>query len=93
MPGCPVENCEIPTCLPSPMPFRQSSEEHADVPQTRSGILHVQGVRTIVLPPDAPECETLHEPWRSSGIMLAPLIFGYSTVYFPYGTGDGGGRA
>ena len=45
--------------------------------------LHVQGVRTIVLPPDAPECETLHEPWRSSGIMLAPLILGYSTVFFP----------
>lgn len=45
--------------------------------------LHVQGVRTIVLPPDAPECEALHEPWRSSGIMLAPLILGYSTVFFP----------
>jgi hypothetical protein len=44
--------------------------------------LHVRGVRTIVLPPDAPEGETLHEPWRSSGIMLAPLVLGYSTAYF-----------
>lgn len=46
--------------------------------------LHVRGVRTIVLPPDAPEGETLYDPWRSSGIMLAPLILGYSTAYFPY---------
>ena len=45
--------------------------------------LHVQGIRTIVLPPDAPECEALHEPWGSSGIMLAPLILGYSMVFFP----------
>ena len=44
--------------------------------------LHVRGVRTVVLPPDAPEGETLHEPWRSSGIMLAPLVLGYSTVFF-----------
>ena len=45
--------------------------------------LHIKGVRTIVLPPDAPECETLHEPWKSSGFLLAPLILGYSTVFFP----------
>ena len=45
--------------------------------------LHVRGVRTIVLPPDAPEGETLYEPWRSSGIMLAPLVLGYSTAFFP----------
>ena len=46
--------------------------------------LHVRGVRTIVLPPDAPEGETLYEPWRSSGIMLAPLVLGYSTAFFPF---------
>lgn len=46
--------------------------------------LHVRGVRTIVLPPDAPEGETLYDPWRSSGIMLAPLVLGYSTASFPY---------
>ena len=45
--------------------------------------LHVRGVRTVVLPPDAPEGEALHEPWRSSGIMLAPLVLGYSTPLFP----------
>ncbi len=49
--------------------------------------LHVRGVRTIVLPPDAPEAETLHEPWRSSGILLAPLILGYSTAFFPFARG------
>ena len=46
--------------------------------------LHVQGTRTVVLPPDSPECETLHEPWKNSGIILAPLILGYGTVFFPY---------
>ena len=45
--------------------------------------LHVYGIRTVVLPPDSPEAETLHDPWRSSGIILAPLILGYTTVYFP----------
>jgi hypothetical protein len=46
--------------------------------------LYVRGIRTIVLPPDAPECEVLHEPWANTGIMLAPLVTGYSTLYFPY---------
>ena len=45
--------------------------------------LHAHGVRTVVLPPDAPDGELLHEPWRSSGIMLAPLVLGYSTALFP----------
>ena len=45
--------------------------------------LHVHGIRTIVLPPDAPQCNVLHEPWGTSGIMLAPLVLGYSKVYFP----------
>ena len=45
--------------------------------------LHVRGARTIVLLPDGPEDEPLYEPWRSSGILLAPLVLGYSTVAFP----------
>ena len=52
-------------------------------PPDRIRHLHVHGVRTIVLPPDAPEGETLHEPWRISGIILAPLVLGYSTAFFP----------
>ena len=51
--------------------------------------LHVRGVRTVVLPPDAPEGETLYEPWRSSGILLAPLVLGYSTAFFPFARGRG----
>ncbi len=51
-------------------------------PPDRIRHLHVRGVRTIVLPPDAQEGETLFEPWRSSGIMLAPLVLGYSTAFF-----------
>ena len=45
--------------------------------------LHVRGVRTIVLPPESPEAEKLHEPWRSSGIMLSPLVLAYTQGYFP----------
>ena len=45
--------------------------------------LHVRGVRTIVMLPDGPEGEPLYEPWRSSGILLAPLVLGYSTLSFP----------
>lgn len=58
-------------------------------PPDRFRHLHVRGVRTIVLPPDAPEGETLFEPWRSSGIMLAPLVLGYSTAFFPFARGRG----
>ena len=52
-------------------------------PPNKFRYLHVRGVRTIILPPDAPEGQTLFEPWRSSGIMLAPLVLGYSTAFFP----------
>ncbi len=51
--------------------------------------LHVRGVRTVVLPPNATKGETLHEPWQSSGIMLAPLVLGYTMVYFPSRKGQG----
>ena len=45
--------------------------------------LSLLGVRTIVVPPDAPEIERLHEPWGTSGILLAPLAIGYTTLFFP----------
>lgn len=56
-------------------------------PPDRFRHLHARGIRTIVLAPDAPEGETLFEPWRSSGIMLAPLVLGYSTAFFPFARG------
>lgn len=46
--------------------------------------LYLTGVRTVVLRPDDPELEQLHEPWRTSGIMLAPMVHGFVTTFFPY---------
>jgi hypothetical protein len=46
--------------------------------------LRTYGIRTLVLPPDAPECEQLLEPWSESGIMLAPVILGYPKAFFRY---------
>lgn len=47
-------------------------------------IRHVRltGVRTLVLPPDDPDCERLHQPWASSGFMLAPTIIAYTKIWF-----------
>lgn len=58
-------------------------------PPDRIRHLHVRGVRTIVLPLDSLEAEALCEPWRRSGIMLAPLVLGYSTAFFPFARGRG----
>jgi hypothetical protein len=47
--------------------------------------LRFLGARSIVLPPDSPESELLHEPWASSGFMMAPVVLGFSKVWFrPY---------
>lgn len=35
------------------------------------------GLRTLVVRPDDPVLERLHEPWRSSGFMLAPMLVGF----------------
>lgn len=53
-------------------------------PPDRLHHLRIYGIRTIVLPPDSPECNNLHEPWAKSGIMLAPVILGYTKAFFPY---------
>jgi hypothetical protein len=46
--------------------------------------INVLGVQTIVLPPESPDAELLHEPWRTSGILLAPIVLGYTTVALPF---------
>jgi hypothetical protein len=46
--------------------------------------LRIIGVRTHVVPPDGPEAGRLHEPWASSGIMLAPVVIGFMTVFLPF---------
>ena len=47
-------------------------------------IKHIRlfGVRTIVLQPGTSECDGLFEPWSTSGIMLAPVVLGFSTLYY-----------
>jgi hypothetical protein len=40
------------------------------------------GVRTLAVQPEDPLLERLHEPWRSSGIMLAPMLAGFGTTKF-----------
>lgn len=44
--------------------------------------LRLLGARTLVLAPDAPEASLLHEPWASTGFVLAPLAIGYTKVWF-----------
>lgn len=46
--------------------------------------LRIYGLRTVVLSPDSPVCGKLHEPWSRSGIMLAPVLLGYTTAAFPW---------
>jgi hypothetical protein len=49
-----------------------------------SGVNHVrgQGCASIVLSPDNIDLETLHEPWASSGFVLAPRIAAFPPFYF-----------
>jgi hypothetical protein len=56
--------------------------DHRRPPNTLTH-LRIYGIRTIVLPPDSPECNNLYEPWARSGIMLAPVILGYTKNFFP----------
>lgn len=56
----------------------------SNLPPDKLKHLRIYGIRTIVLPPDSPECNNLYEPWARSGIMLAPVVLGYTLSYFPY---------
>jgi hypothetical protein len=43
------------------------------------------GACTLVVSPDDPQKDLLHEPWASSGFVLAPALQGFDMVYFkPY---------
>jgi hypothetical protein len=44
--------------------------------------LRLFGVRTIAVAPDDPLRAQLHAPWRDSGVIAAPMLMGYSMVYF-----------
>jgi hypothetical protein len=39
------------------------------------------GSRSLVLSSDNPQRERLHEPWRNSGFVLAPLLVGYPDLF------------
>lgn len=41
------------------------------------------GLRSIVLRPEDPSLEQLHEPWRSSGFIMAPMLTGICLAKFP----------
>lgn len=40
------------------------------------------GLRTVVVAPDDPVLDRLHDPWRYSGIMLAPMLTGFGNTKF-----------
>lgn len=40
------------------------------------------GVSTLVLGPDDPQRDLLHEPWATSGFVLAPVVQGFDMIYF-----------
>lgn len=44
--------------------------------------LRSMGLRTLVLPPDDPELQLLHEPWQISGFLFAPMLTGFSPGKF-----------
>lgn len=41
------------------------------------------GLRSLVVPPSDHSLEKLHEPWRESGIMMAPMLTGLCKTTFP----------
>lgn len=40
------------------------------------------GARTLVVPPGADDRGSLHSPWKESGFVLAPTLFGFPLFYF-----------
>jgi hypothetical protein len=47
--------------------------------------LHLFAVRTVAIADDDPVRRTLHEPFRSSGFLLAPVVIGYPVAFFRKG--------
>lgn len=57
--------------------------ESKRIPPDKLQYMYLFGIRTIILPPDSPDCQKLYEPWAKSGIMLAPIVHGYARAFFP----------
>jgi len=60
------------------------SESRKTRPPLKIPHLSVVGVCSVVLTHDSTERGSLHQPWSASGIMLAPLVVGFTTVSFPF---------
>jgi hypothetical protein len=44
--------------------------------------LKIFGACTLVLHPDDTQKDVLHEPWATSGFVLAPVVQGFDMIYF-----------
>lgn len=53
-------------------------------PPRRVDHLAVVSTRSLILPPDSPMRDRLHHPWSRSGIVLAPVVLGFTAMSFPY---------
>jgi hypothetical protein len=64
--------------------LREVAKKCDSWPPPRS-LAHIRsmGLRSIVLRPDDPSLERLHEPWRSSGFIMAPMLTGICPAKLP----------
>lgn len=53
-------------------------------PPHRIDHLAIVGTRSLILSPDSPIRDRLHYPWSRSGIILAPVVLGFTAASFPY---------
>ncbi|MEJ2396151.1 MAG: hypothetical protein P8Z77_15605, partial [Candidatus Thiodiazotropha sp.] len=57
------------------------SNRYLKPPKVLSPLTHY-GLRSLVIDPDSPHCETLCYPWNLSGFILAPMVYGYPRCWF-----------
>jgi hypothetical protein len=60
--------------------IRQIGEQAGRRAPTFFPYLRSVGLRSMVVRPDDPMLDVLHEPWRSSGFVLAPLLTAFSSA-------------
>ena len=62
--------------------LKNKSQKHSHKPPSYVNHVRGQGSATMVLGPDDGECETLNEPWATSGFVLAPRIAAFPPFFF-----------
>ena len=62
--------------------LKKRNKDNSQNPPRRLKYVRGQGCSTMVLASDDPDLSKLHEPWASSGFMLAPQILAYPPFYF-----------